>query len=509
MENMIIHTREYREKLLTDPYRPTYHFAIPDDAGFPGDPNGAFFVDGVYHLMYLYRNVKTKGFHWGHMSSVDLLHWRHHADALTVYGDDEGAFSGGGFVDEDKTAYLSFWKLPSKTDENDKGGAALAFSKPPYEKWERIEPIVIKASSKKYGTADMEINGEIKHVACADPSNIWKNNGYYYMQMGNLCVLDEYGRKEDSPECYKGGWTDLFRSKDLKTWEYAHRFYDNTPKGEDWPDATEDDMCPNFLPLYDKRENGNKTDKFLQLFISHNKGCQYFIGTLDGETFIPEKHGRMAWKDAAYFAPEALVDDKCRQIIWTWIRGGIEKEYDIYGWTGVFSFPKQVWFENEMLHMAPIKELDLIEYNKSIPEISDDNSVSVCNDRVFRLKAEIDMTNLTKSGFSVFVSEDGKNHTDIYYDKENQKLVFDMQDSGEHGWKIKEEAPFELGEDETLKLDIFADKSIVEVYANERQSICRRVFVDDPEETTKIKLIGKKENVRKIEISDMAPTNPY
>ena len=42
-------------------------------------------------------------------------------------------------------------------------------------------------------------------------------------------------------------------------------------------------MCPSFLPLYDAKENGNKTDKWLQLFISHNKGCQYYIGTLDGE----------------------------------------------------------------------------------------------------------------------------------------------------------------------------------------------------------------------------------
>ena len=53
MENQKLSIREYRDKLLKDPYRPTYHFAYPDDNGMPGDPNGAFFVDGVYHLMYL------------------------------------------------------------------------------------------------------------------------------------------------------------------------------------------------------------------------------------------------------------------------------------------------------------------------------------------------------------------------------------------------------------------------------------------------------------------------
>ena len=34
-------TREFRERLLADPYRPAYHFCVPEDIGIPGDPNGA------------------------------------------------------------------------------------------------------------------------------------------------------------------------------------------------------------------------------------------------------------------------------------------------------------------------------------------------------------------------------------------------------------------------------------------------------------------------------------
>ena len=315
MRELITATKEYRENLLKDIYRPTYHFACPDDNGNPGDPNGAFFADGVYHLMYLYKNSKTDAYHWGHISSIDLLHWRHHPDALTMGDDDEGCFSGGAFVDDDKTAYITFWKFPSRKENGDNGGIAIAFSKPPYDKWERIEPIAIEGSREKWGTMDIEIDGKIEHISCADPSNIWKANGFYYMQTGNLCVLNHYGRNEDSDAHYQGDWTDLFRSKDLKKWEFVHRFYANTHKGNDWPDKTEDDMCPSFLPLYDGKENGNKTDKWLQLFIAHNKGCQYYVGTLDGEKFIPETHGRMSWKDSAYFAPEALIDEKNRHII--------------------------------------------------------------------------------------------------------------------------------------------------------------------------------------------------
>lgn len=46
--------RELREHLLSDRHRPGYHFAMPEDIGRPGDPNGAFYANGRYRLMYLY-----------------------------------------------------------------------------------------------------------------------------------------------------------------------------------------------------------------------------------------------------------------------------------------------------------------------------------------------------------------------------------------------------------------------------------------------------------------------
>ena len=93
-------TREFRERLLADPYRPAYHFCFPEDDGRPGDPNGAFFHNGRYHLMFLY-NSAGNGFAWGHVSSTDMLHWRYHPDAIGPGNGDEGCFSGGAFIDDD------------------------------------------------------------------------------------------------------------------------------------------------------------------------------------------------------------------------------------------------------------------------------------------------------------------------------------------------------------------------------------------------------------------------
>jgi len=159
--------------------------------------------------------------------------------------------------------------------------------------------------------------------------------------------------------------------------------------------------------------------------------------------------------------------------------------------------------------MAPAGELDRLEYNTKTPIIGSDGSVSVANGELFRLKAELAPEGQDKIGFVVRVDEKTGNKTEIYYDAVNGKLVFDATNSGIDGLRIKEEAPFKLMPGEKLSLDIFVDKSVIEVYANERQAICRRVYPASPEDAVKVMLIGNQNAVLAITASDMAPTNPY
>lgn len=506
MKAEILLTRKYRERMLADNYRPVYHFAICDDLGIPGDPNGAFYANGVYHLMYLYRNSETEGFHWGHISSLDLLHWRHHPDALTVWNGDKGCFSGGGFMDDDGTAYLSFWKFPSRDKKTgDKGGIAIAYSKPPYDVWERMEKIAVE-SSDVWGITDIEINGETVHAACADPSNIWKANGKYYMQTGNKPVLYRYGRGEQAEARYKGDWTDLFCSEDLKTWKYVGRFYQNPQMGvNDYPDETEDDMCPSFLPLFNAEENGKPTGKYLQLFISHNKGCQYYIGSLKGERFVPESHGRMTWKDDAYFAPEALIDGKKRQIIWTWLRDDPRDGFVRFGWSGVYGIPRNVWLEDGELKMSPVSEIDALQYDHKTYTPDCGNTVPVLDGEVCRIKGI--WNGEGRQGVAVRVSEDGKQRVEIYHSPEEKKLIMDIATCGTDGRYLREEAPFELRAGEKLSLDILIDRSVIEVYANQRQAICRRAYPNDPKNAVGVRLIGSMPE--KMDTYRMFPSNPY
>ena len=135
-----------RAKLLEDPHRPTYHFCMPE--GGAGDPNGCFYADGRYHFLYLH-NPFGLGATWGHASSHDLVHWRHHPDAIPPGPDDEfGAYSGGAFVDEDGTAYLSYWLKPGSEG---KGVGIAKSTDPEFNKWVKLQPNpLIKANHRGY-----------------------------------------------------------------------------------------------------------------------------------------------------------------------------------------------------------------------------------------------------------------------------------------------------------------------------------------------------------------------
>jgi len=490
MKTAIEHTRLLREKLLSDPHRPVYHFAIAEDIGIPGDPNGAFYANGRYHLMYLYA-CRSDGFRWGHLSSHDLVHWRSHPDAIGPDELDGGIFSGGAFVDDDGACYLSYWGL-NVEGQNRSGIRICKSCDKEYNTWEKFAGYALEATEG--GVLEItDADGTARYLGCADPSNIWKKDGYYYMQTGNLVVLIKFKRdglhnytpeelaQLAVPEEIYGDWVDLFRSRDLQTWEYLHRFY-TRDASNGMTDPNEDDMCPSFLPLPAAKDGGAFSGKHLQLFISHNRGCQYYIGTYDEarDLFIPETHGRMSWVDNTYFAPEALVDGKGRQIMWAWLTDNRTDELP-FGWSGVYGLPRALWLrEDGSLGMAPVPELEQLRYNQVRPDVRPLTLQPQMLTAINGLACEIRLRATVPAGGEVgcYLRANGdlSEYTRIGYDGEKQQLFFDATHSGTQGRTEFEAAPFSLAENEPLELTVFVDHSVIEIYANERQAICRRVY---------------------------------
>jgi beta-fructofuranosidase len=505
-DEVVRSARLLRERFLVDPYRPGYHFVPPEDMAVPGDPNGAFYHNGRYHLMYLYSR-NGSGFCWGHISSRDLVHWRHHPDAIGPGGGDDGCFSGGAFVDDDGTAYISYWALSGAR------GIALASSRGPhFDTWTKLAENPVIRSTEWGVTEVKDSSGKSSFLGSADPSNIWKKDGRYYMLTGNLLVLRKVGVAPDAPASEQGDRLYLFSSEDLKTWKYLHVFYDRNPE---WTDRSEDDMCPSFLPLPKGPNGGPASGKHLLAFISHNKGCQYYVGEYRGDRFYPDNHGRMTWVDNTYFAPEALIDERGRQILWAWLTDNPQGDKE-RGWSGVYGLPRTVWLgEDGTLRMRPVPELEALRYGeknwrgirladggtKALDGIAGDSC---------EVRADIEVGAAKRCGLKVRAAADGREETLVYFDAVAKELVFDSTRSGVAGRKVVERAPLALKAGETLQLRVFVDKPVVEVFANDRQAICRRVFPASAQSTgVSLFASGGAANFASVRAWEMMPSNPF
>ena len=111
----------------------------------------------------------------------------------------------------------------------------------------------------------------------------------------------------------------------------------------------------------------------------------------------------------------------------------------------------------------------------------------------------------------VCCSPGGEEQTLVYYDAAEKKLKVDTTKSSlTEGPKTVEAGPFELKRGEPLKLRVFVDKSVVEVFANGRQAVMRRIYPSRAD-SVGVALFsnGGPATVATLEAWDMMPSNPY
>lgn len=479
----IIAAHSLRRRIQSDSARPGYHFCIPFDLGFPGDPNAVFYAFGKYHYMFIYQN-REDSYRWGHAISADLVHWQFLPDALLPDETDGGIYSGGVYLTETGKAVVTYWALGK---EGSSDGIRIAESEPPfYDKWEKREGYIVK--NTKLGIADiLDGGGNPIRIASADPSNIWKSRGKYYLQLGNLGYMDALrsGWNEQAPG---GDFTELLVSDDLKEWRYVHRFYKRDDSNR-WTDGTEDSMCPYFGELPFGKHGGKGSGKYLQLFLAHNRGAQYYIGNYDErkQIFIPEKHGRMSFADRCLFAPEATTapDGRLISFFWHIDKLGCDVDRDLKnGWYGVHALPRELWLnEHGSLGIAPIREIRKQRINKQKIKVGKKNGEEtecrVLNPDSCELVLETEKKKSGETGFKIYLNGGKDEFIRVCVDFDMNKLILDTSQSGSSGCRICDEAPFEV-KGNRLILNVFIDKCIIEVFANDLQAMSRQVFDSIP-----------------------------
>lgn len=315
-------------RLASDPRRPQYHLLPP--ANWMNDPNGPIFWNGNYHMFYQHNpNAAVWGdMHWGHAISPDTVHWKHLPIALapTPGGPDAaGCFSGTSVVDQGMVRVLYTGVVSAPEDQatirdgvhSFRESQCLATSNDPELKtWTKQAAPVIAAPP-----AGLEVTG------FRDPSP-WRKGDTWYMTVG-------------SGTPHQGGGVLLYRSSNLRQWEYRHFIAHGAGAGKGAPNpVASGDMweCPDFFPL---------DGRHVLIYSTQGKVC-WQSGHLDEATMIfhPERFGVV--DHGAYYAAKSQLDQHGNRILWGWIpETRPVEEYRASGWACLMSVPRLLTLSSE------------------------------------------------------------------------------------------------------------------------------------------------------------------
>jgi len=399
----------------------TYHLAHPGPGeGMPGDPNPGWFYKGRYHLTYIYAN--QYGYAYAHVSSTDMVHWKWHPTVLIPPLTGHGMFSGTGFfTDEGQPAMIYHGEgadnnfISYATDDN-------------LDEWS--DPVPVQARDE---------DGQLmKGIGYWDP-DLWKNGETFYSITGGK-----------NPK--------LMTSADLKDWKYMGELLHDDYPADLGVDRGEDISCANMFPI---------GDKWMLLCISHQLGARYYLGDFKDEKYLPESHHMMnfqdnTWENVVYFAPESIIAEDGRRVMWAWIINGAAP-------SAIQGLPRELELPDDgILRIKPLKELEKLRYDEvTMRDITVSSGTEYKLEGITGDAVELAITFTTplseEFGVGMLADENGENGLTLRAGADRNTFSFGAI-----------EPPFELEDGEDLTLRIFIDKDLVEVFANDRQAACWR-----------------------------------
>lgn len=411
--------------------RLNYHLMPP--TGWMNDPNGLIYYQQEYHVFYQHDpfDVKQGKMYWGHLSSANLVDWKHCPVALAPDQPyEDSCFSGCAIVDQ---GLLKLIYTAHRDDEKPKEIQCIATSSN-------------GAIFEKYhGNPVIGYPPEDASFDFRDPK-VWMHQGLWYMVLGS--------GKEDI------GKVLLYRSQNLIDWQYMGVLYES--------DNPKDNVleCPDLFPLGDAH--------VLVVSSIHTSKNMLIVGHMDYQTcqFTQIHQQNMDYGEDIYASQSMLAPDGRRMVI-SWM----EKWRDQYitaaeGWVGAMCLPRKWMLQDGHVWIQPIDEIKELRFNQQqygAIQVSPDKKQYLQDLRGDSLEIELTikgMDDLCQSaGIFLRMSEDAKEYTKIYFDPHKRLVVMDRSCSGIGSGKITE-APVLLNEEQSVHLHIFVDRSSVEVFIN-------------------------------------------
>lgn len=311
---------ELRARLAADPLRPQFHLLPAKN--WMNDPNGPIWWKGAYHMFYQYNpNAAVWGdMHWAHAISNDMLHWRHLPIALapTAGGDDEDGCFTGSAVEDCGTATIIYTGVKTVRPER-------ATLRDGVHNFREVQCLATSSDSElrtwtKWKQPILEPPGDTRLTGFRDPF-LWRDGETWYMGVSS-------GWKK------QGGGVLLYRSRDLRRWEYLHPL-----ASEKWTeresvnpvDSGEMWECPDFFAL---------GRKHVLLYSTAGKVI-WETGELDRKELVFHREKRGVLDHGAYYAQKTQLDSEGNRILWGWIpEKRPEAEFSAAGWAGCMALPR-------------------------------------------------------------------------------------------------------------------------------------------------------------------------
>jgi len=221
----------------------------------------------------------------------------------------------------------------------------------------------------------------------------------------------------------------------------------------------------------------------------------------------------MSWHGGHLGGGRTLIDAKGRRIFFDWIRelraaNLVERAS---GWSGITTLPRLLSLRDDgTLGIEPVPELEVLRMNhrrhESLRVVGELNLRDISGN-CLEIDVEIEPGDANEFGVKVLCSPDESEATEICCNPASKTLRIDVTkasldrtisynyyrcepndivsmfslDPTEVPSTIQQpcliqEAPFELAPGEPLRLRVFIDRSVIEVFANGRQCITQRVY---------------------------------
>ena len=470
-------------QLASDPLRPQYHL-LPSH-NWMNDPNGPIYFAGRYHMFHQYnpRGATWGDMHWAHATSPDMIHWRHEPIALapTPGGpDSDGVFSGSAVSDQGTVAVIYTGVAPPSSP----GDATLRDG---VHTWRETQCLAVAQDQdlriwKKHSEpviaappAGLEVTG------FRDPA-LWREGNKWMLILG-------------SGVRGKGGLILLYTSSDLRHWTFLHPLIEGSATGlagVNPVDTGEMWECPDFFPLGDK----------YVLLISTMAKVRWKVGTYSKHRFTPENEGVVDW--GSYYAAKTMLDAHGTRVLWGWIpEARSDADLIAAGWAGVMSLPRVLSLNsrNELqTTVAPdVHKLSTHHVRIANHEESDRN--------VQHALDAIRIRNLSAQ-FEIEVQPDADDFTLRLYSDSGDfvRLSCSRQSGGRELRVNKQTAPLPASPESPMRLHVFLDGSVMEVFVNETVALTARVY-QIPTGSLRLKLEGDIK-LLSLNVWQMKPISP-